>query len=874
MSTRDHFNKDTKLPFDVKLFYIINQSSIAKDWLVFKKTLLADNTPLFSTLVGMIFFAFCYDDHRKNAAKIFSKYFPHVNFQEPTIADVLRFLLQLLWISTVQVNRIETKNTIINLDFIYSVLTFIKLSVLLPIEKLSTSAEHILNEVGTSDISHNDKFVSKVYLLFTALLAVICISVPFTISAQITFSLIFLLVAFLAYSTPGRLPRLILIAISLTISSRYLWWRYYATLNIDNSLDVFFGIILIFAETYAWIVLLLGFFQTVWPLERKPLPLPKDTAIWPSVDIFIPTYNEPLDIVRTTILAALNIDWPKNKINVFVLDDGNRPEFKLFVNEAGAKYITRDDNNYAKAGNINNALKMTRGDYIAIFDCDHIPVRSFLQITMGAFLADRKLALVQTPHHFYSPDPFERNIGNFKSVPNENSLFYGVVQDGSDLWNAAFFCGSCSVLKREPLLEVGGLATDTVTEDAHTALYLHRKGYSSAYLNVIQSAGLATESLSAHIGQRVRWARGMAQIFRIDNPLLGKGLNIGQRLCYINSMIHFLGGIPRLIFLLAPLGFLLFHSYLIYAPAIEILLYAAPILINTSITNSHIQGRHRHSFWAEIYETVLAWYVACATTVVLIHPKIGKFNVTAKGGLVENSFFDLNMSKPYLMLIILNLLAVVLAGYRYFLGPQDEQSTVILNFAWTAYNLMMLGGAISVAQEKVQLRKKHRIEVNTEIIIRKRSGHLIYATLRDFTSDGVGIYTKDNSTLEENEIIHIMISNGDKESLFPVRIINVKNNHIGAVFENLTIKQQLELTRCTYSKSDAWIHWHENFTKDKPLSSLKSILKVSFNGYLILIRMLPQFIKKPFLLLSSSISYIKTLLPKKITNNTLEYKDA
>jgi len=872
MSTRDHFNKDTKLPIDVKLFFIINQSTIGKDWVVFKKTLLADNTPLFSILVGIVFFAFCYDDNRKNAAQIFKKHFPHVNFSEPTLADILRFFLQLLWLSTVQSNR--TKNKIINLDFIYLALTFIKLSLLLPLEKISISTDRMLNKVEISNMSLSNKFESQIYLLFAGLLAIICFSVPFTTSAQITFSLLLLFVAFLAYSTPGKLPRLVLITLSVTISSRYLWWRYNSTLNIDNSLDVFFGVILIFAETYAWIVLLLGFFQIVWPLERKPLALPEDTSVWPSVDIFIPTYNEPLEIVKTTLLAALDIDWPKNKINVFVLDDGNRPEFKIFANEVGAGYITRDNNNHAKAGNINHALTITQGDYIAIFDCDHVPVRSFLQITMGSFLADIKLALVQTPHHFYSPDPFERNIGNFKRTPNENNLFYSVVQDGNDLWNASFFCGSCSILKRDPLLEVGGIATETVTEDAHTALRLHRKGYSSAYLNIIQASGLATESLSAHVGQRIRWARGMAQIFRIDNPLLGKGLSISQRLCYTNAMIHFLGGIPRLIFLLAPLGFLLFHSYLIYAPAIEILLYAAPTLIHANIANSYIQGRYRYSFWAEIYETVLAWYIARPTTVALINPKIGKFNVTAKGGLIEKDYFDLSISKPYLTLIVLNIIGIVLAVYRYFFGPDDEQLTVILNFAWTAYNLILLGGAISVAQETKQLRTNQRIEANTEIIIKNNSGHLFCATLRDFSSAGVGLYINDETKLEKNEIIHILIPRGDKEFLFPVRITHENKNYIGAVFEKLTIQQQLEFTQCTYSRSDAWSLWNQNFAKDKPLSSLISILKVSFHGYLILLRMLPQFITKPFLLLSSFISYIKTLLPKNIIDNTLEYKDA
>ncbi|MBX4425900.1 hypothetical protein K4G86_21690, partial [Mycobacterium tuberculosis] len=103
---------------------------------------------------------------------------------------------------------------------------------------------------------------------------------------------------------------------------------------------------------------------------------------------------------------------------------------------------------------------------------------------------------------------------------------------------------------------------------AHTSLRLHRRGYTSAYMRIPQAAGLATESLSAHIGQRIRWARGMVQIFRLDNPLFGKGLKLVQRVCYANAMLHFLSGIPRLIFLTAPLAFLLLHAYIIYAPAL------------------------------------------------------------------------------------------------------------------------------------------------------------------------------------------------------------------------------------------------------------------------------------------------------------------
>ncbi|MCJ9714024.1 glycosyltransferase, partial [Bordetella hinzii] len=219
-------------------------------------------------------------------------------------------------------------------------------------------------------------------------------------------------------------------------------------------------------------------------------------------------------------------------------------------------YLTRPDNRHAKAGNINAALARTDGEFVAVFDCDHVAVRSFLQICMGWFIKDKRLALLQTPHVFFSPDPFERNLGIFRNVPNEGELFYGVVQDGNDLWNATFFCGSCAVMRRSALDAVGGVATESVTEDALTALKMNRQGFNTAYLAVPQAAGLATENLSRHIGQRTRWARGMAQIIRINNPLLGKGLKLGQRLCYLSAMLHFFFGLPRVVFLTAPLAYL------------------------------------------------------------------------------------------------------------------------------------------------------------------------------------------------------------------------------------------------------------------------------------------------------------------------------
>lgn len=469
-------------------------------------------------------------------------------------------------------------------------------------------------------------FIIVVFLIF------LCFTVPFNLQAQTVFIILLWSLAMMFRRMPGRFPTILLIVLSLTASCRYIWWRYTSTLNWDEPLALILGLLLLFAETFAWVVLILGYFQNIWPFNRKPASLPADTTLWPKIDLMIPTYNEDLDVVKATVYASLGVDWPKDKLNIYILDDGKRDSFKTFAKEAGVHYIRRPLNNHAKAGNINYALERSCGEYVAIFDCDHIPTRAFFQLTMGLFLIDPKLALVQTPHHFFSPDPFERNLSNFRDVPNEGSLFYGLIQDGNDLWDGTFFCGSCAVLRRKPLEEVGGIAVETVTEDAHTSLRMHRLGYSSAYLKQPLSAGLATETLSAHVGQRIRWARGMAQIFRVDNPLTGKGLKWQQRLCYANAMLHFLSGIPRIIFLIAPLGFLLLHSYVIYAPALAIVLYVLPHMVHASMTNSRIQGDYRFSFWGEVYETVLAWYIARPTTIALFAPHKGTFNVTAKGG--------------------------------------------------------------------------------------------------------------------------------------------------------------------------------------------------------------------------------------------------
>jgi len=666
-------------------------------------------------------------------------------------------------------------------------------------------------------------------IIVVLLIAAAC--TPLTVAEQLTLLSAMWALTLVARQLTGYGPGVIMILFSVVASSRYIWWRLTQTTNFASVPEWLFGAGLIAAECYTWLIMVMGYVQNARPLRRKPVALSEDRESWPTVDVFVPSYNESLSVVKPTVLAALSLDWPAEKLKVYILDDGKRAEFREFAASCGSGYIIRNNNAHAKAGNLNHALGITQGEFVAIFDCDHIPVRTFLTTTMGWFTRDAKCAMMQTPHHFFSPDPFERNLGTFRKIPNEGNLFYGLIQDGNDLWNSTFFCGSCAVLRRGPLLEVGGIATETVTEDAHTALKLHRRGYTTAYLRQVLAGGLATESLSGHIGQRIRWARGMAQIFRLDNPLTGRGLNVLQRLCYSNAMLHFFSGVPRLVFLTAPLAYLYFQLRIINAAAASIALYAVPHLVQSSLANSHLQGRFRHSFWNEAYEAVLAWYIALPTTMALINPRLGKFNVTAKGGLVKDEFFDWRISAPYLVLVGLNVIGVVLAIPRLLFWNTFEAGTVAINLIWTLFNLTLLGAVLGVAAETRQVRTAPRVPKNMPATLLLEDGRRIFCRTTDFSMHGLGLMTKTPLALRRGERLRVCLNSEEREYSFPCEVALARDLHIGVLLKDMAVGEERDYVRCTFGSPQAWSDWDSGVAVDHPLASFAEVFSFGATGY-------------------------------------------
>lgn len=671
-------------------------------------------------------------------------------------------------------------------------------------------------------------------ILLGGLAAYGVVAAPMPLGWQLLFAILCLVAAILMNRIEGRLVSLGLMALSTLLSARYICWRLTDSLDYQDPqldrIDLVFATGLIAAELYAFVVLILGYLQTLWPLQRAPVPLPRDPSLWPTVDVMIPTLNEPLAVIRPTIIAATDLQWPREKLRVMVLDDGRRDELAALCRELGVDYVRRPDNRHAKAGNVNHALPFSRAEFIAIFDCDHVPTRSFLEVAMGWLVKDPKLGMLQTPHHFFSPDPIERNLGTFKAVPNEGELFYGLLQDGNDLWNATFFCGSCAVLRRAALDQIGGLAVETVTEDAHTSLRLQRKGWNTAYLNLPQAAGRATESLAGHIRQRMRWARGMAQIFRIDNPLFGPGLSLAQRLCYLNSMMYFFFGLPRLVFLTAPLAFLLFDAQIVIASALMFAAYALPHLIHAQLTHSRLQGPYRYSFWAEVYETILCVYVVLPTLFALVRPTSGAFNVTSKGVQRERGYFDRKIAVPYVVLLTLNGVGFGVGLWRLALDFGQATDTLLLNLAWTAYNLVILTVCVAVAWEQREVRRTVRVIAELEARLRLPDGSETEVRTVDLSEGGVMVRLQRAVSLPLGARVQVALIPERGAVWTEADVTRSAGDILVMKFAPMDLGQERQLIYALFGRADAWMHWADRRARDRVGSSFGKLFSLGYGG--------------------------------------------
>lgn len=647
--------------------------------------------------------------------------------------------------------------------------------------------------------------------------------------------------------------RLFFVMVALFINARYLVWRTTETLVYDGPAD-FVGMGLLYAaELYAIALHLLGVFTNIWPLDNKIVPLPEETDTYPTVDILLPTYNEDPEIVRITALAAKGIDYPPDRVRIHILDDGgtvakrNDPKssahawdrhytLRRIARELGVNYLTRERNVKAKAGNLNHALGHTSADLVLILDCDHVPTRDILRNTVGWFLRDEKLAFVQTPHFFINPNPIEKNLNSLKDAPSENELFYRANHPGLNFWNASFFCGSAAILRRTFLLEVGGIAGETITEDCETALALHQRGYNSVYISRPMVCGLSPETFDDFILQRSRWAQGMTQLMVLKNPLFAKGLSFSQRLCYFNNGLFWFFGISRFIFFIAPAAFLLLGLHVYFASVNQVVAYALPHIVSSIILTDFFYGRYRWPFLSELYEIIQSIYLIPVVLSVFANPRKPSFLVTPKGKNLEQEFFSA-LTLPFLLMCLLLLIAIPAAVVKWQNYPL-YRDVITITLVWALYNLIMAMASLGAFFERKQIRSHHRLWSKGRVLLSfPRLKSAVEARVEDVSLSGAGLSFQLPAEVKPHEHVEIIArdSHGEKYRL-EANIERIRRRgdsyFCGSAFQIRDPAQFGCAVQFVYSDSQRWVdHWHKAGRKLGPVRTFTLIGRMALQGF-------------------------------------------
>ncbi|VTR96760.1 tetratricopeptide repeat protein [Tuwongella immobilis] len=472
-----------------------------------------------------------------------------------------------------------------------------------------------------------------------------------------------------------------LIILASLISIAYVVYRGLFTLNLATPWATFASLFLYIGEVYGLIVLLLFFLQVWDPFEPPEQPVLDGV----TVDVFVPTYNEDPAMLRATLEACIRMDYPHN---TYVCDDGKRPAMAELAKELGVHYIIRPDNRHAKAGNLNHAFEKTNGEFIIIFDADHVPEPNFITRTLGYF-RDPKMAWVQTPHAFYNFESFQARLDHkARKYWDEGALFYKVIQTGRNRWNCPIFAGSAAIFRREALRQVGYIAVETITEDMHTGLRMHALGWKSLAISDRLVCGQAAPDITTFHTQRLRWGEGNLSIMAYDNPMTTRGLTWSQRFCYLGSMLNWAGGLFKLPIYLTPI-FMLFTG----VPPVNQFSWTLVIItflyMVISLWGLKAAGNgHASIINSELFCMVNFWTQVRGVSRATFWRKFQQFVVTSKRGRQAKSIWP--YIRPQLILGLLSIMALVWGWGRPIIGISDDWFKPVLPTIWVVLHGLLI----------------------------------------------------------------------------------------------------------------------------------------------------------------------------------------
>jgi len=551
-------------------------------------------------------------------------------------------------------------------------------------------------------------------------------------------AILFIMIIFALIVRKNRKLLKYFIGFAILVNLMYILWRLFFTVPTMNIFALVFGLLLLFAEMFAFIQTTthrLMFFKD-YESEKKTL---EDLDTLPSVDILIATYNEPEEILKNTIAAAVNQRYPKEKLTVYVCDDGQREFVRKLAEGYGAVWSVRDEHLHAKAGNLNHTLThVARGELFVVVDADMILKSTFLEKTVGYF-SDPKMALVQAPQVFYNPDPFQNNLQLYKAIPNEQDFFMREVLTQRARFNAVLNVGSNAIFRRSAVESIGRIPVGTITEDMATSMLLQAKGFKTTNVNEALAMGLSPDTFSDYVVQRDRWARGNIQVMKKWNPLTMPGLNFMQRLIYFDGVLYWFFGLQKLIYFLGPVLFLLIGIPVLFVDVFTMLMFFIPTYYVSKLLFTLLSHKSRTYVWAHIYESALAPYLAFSALSELFFSNKMKFSVTPKASNQNKSYFAFRIAIPHLIIAAFSIAALGI-GINKMLNDVNYMVPVYLvNIFWLLYNLVGVVTAIMSCFEVKRPRKNERFTVQDAPVLQLSDGRTVVTDLEDVSLKGCAL---------------------------------------------------------------------------------------------------------------------------------------
>lgn len=580
-----------------------------------------------------------------------------------------------------------------------------------------------------------------------------------------------------------KLYRKVLIFAAVISTLIYIVWRIFFSLPFGlRFVDMFFAIVLLIAELLGFteaLNFLSGMNRVEEPEAGKLLP-----EQFPEVDVFIATYNEPASLLEKTVNGCLNMDYPeKNKVHIYLCDDTRRDEIQKLAERMGVGYFRRADNAGKKAGNLNHALAHTTSPYIVTLDADMIPMHDFLTTLIPYFYPNiveedregekksKKVGFVQCPQSFYNTDLFQYNLYSENSVPNEQDFFFRTIQLIRNKHNSAIYAGSNAIIAREALEAVGGFYTESITEDLATGLKIQSAGYQGISIASVHASGLAPTDIVSLFKQRDRWARGCIQTCRRLHLFTRKGMSLFQRLNYINSLLYWYTPIRRMVFIMAPILFSVFHVYLLDCSLQEVVLVWLPHYIFYNLALKKLSNDIRSSRLSNVYDTILFPYLIPGIVLETFGITKKQFAVTKKEKQQESFKSRMKLSVPLLIFFALDLWGIVLCLYRSFL---EATSAHLIILFWLISNLYDIILALLFMFGRGSERQSERFSAPVHLRITFGKKHYEF-TADNISDGGVRFHTKYPMYLPEHKEFNIAITdeNGRYHAAVSGNIVHV-----------------------------------------------------------------------------------------------------